>query len=262
MESTCGKTMLHTRVRMGEIGRYVLVPGCVERAALIAERFDTPRRLAYHQEFLTYIGTLEGVPVAVTSTGIGGPTLAITVEELRRCGADTFIRVGSCASTSPRSRIGDVIIPRGAVRMEGTGENFLPMEFPAMPDYSVFCCMKAAARQCGYPYNDGVTITKDSFYTEVSPETKPVAEELRYKWDAYERGGATSTSMECAPLFLMGSALKLRTASVMICATNFNAYSNNDKDYPREWESRAIEVAIEGLRRLIRQDKEAANGHS
>lgn len=256
MGVNCGKKMLHTGVRVGEIGRYVLIPGSVERASLIANYFENPRLLIHNREFLTYVGRLDDIPVAVTSTGIGGPSMAITVEELHQCGADTFIRVGSCASVSPIAGIGDVMVPCGAVRMEGLGEHFLPLEFPAVPDYQTFCCMVAAAKHCGYPYNAGITITKDSYYTEASPQTKPVAEELIYKWKAYEKSGATNTSMECAPLFLMGAAMKLRTASVMICATNFNSYSNDDKNYPREWENRAIEVAIEGLRRLIRHDRE------
>ena len=250
-----GKRMLHTGVEQGAIGRYVLIPGSVERARLISEYFDEPQLLCHNREFLTYVGTLEGERVAVTSTGIGGPSMAITVEELHGCGADTFIRVGPCASASPKSKIGDVIIPCGAARMEGVGEHFLPVEFPAVPHYGIFRQMEAAAKACGYPYNTGVTITKDSYYTESAPETKPVRDELLYKWRAYERAGATNTSMECAPLFLMGAALGLRTASVMICATNYNAYSNDSKDYPRDWERRAIEVAICGLRNIIRKDQ-------
>lgn len=249
-----GKRMLHTGVAEGEVGRYVFIPGSVERAKLISEYFDEPKLLCHSREFLTYVGTLEGEPVAVTSTGIGGPSMAITVEELHACGADTFIRVGSCASASPKSKIGDVIIPSGAARMEGVGEHFMPIEFPAVPDYGIFRHLEQAARESGYPYNTGVTITKDSFYTESSPETKPVCEELLYKWKAYEKAGATNTSMECAPLFLMGAALGLRTASIMICATNYNAYSNDSKDYPRDWERRAIEVAVSGLRSIIRDD--------
>lgn len=130
----------------------------------------------------------------------------------------------------------------------------MPIEFPAVPDYGIFRHLEWAAKESGYPYNTGVTITKDSFYTESSPETKPVCEELLYKWKAYEKAGATNTSMECAPLFLMGAALGLRTASIMICATNYNAYSNDSKDYPRDWERRAIEVAVSGLRSIIRDD--------
>jgi uridine phosphorylase len=255
-ETLAAKKMMHIGVDVGEIGRYVFLPGKVERAALIAEHFDNPRKLAYNREYVTYTGTLEGVPVAVTSTGIGGPSTGIAVEELHECGADTMIRIGSCASTSEISRKGDVIIPRAAIRMEGTGDHYLPIEFPALPDHDVFRALEQAAKQCGFPHNTGITITKDSFYTEVSPETKPVYPELKYKWDAYEKGGATNTCMECSLLFLAGASLKIRTAAVMICGTNFKSYSNDFNDYPENWEDRAVIVGIAAMRAIIRRDLE------
>lgn len=111
----------------------------------------------------------------------------------------------------------------------------------------------------GYPYNIGVTITKDSYYTEAEPETKPVYHELKEKWDSYLKGGATNTSKECSILFLIGASLGIRTSSVMISATNFGEYSNDADDYPSGWEERAIEVGIEAMKIMIRKDKAAAN---
>jgi uridine phosphorylase len=249
------KKMMHIAVSPGDVGKYVFLPGSVERAALIAQHFDNPVKLAHHREHLTYAGELDGERVAVTSTGIGGPSASIAVEELFQCGADTMMRIGSCASTSPRSKKGDVIIPRGAIRMEGTGTHYLPLEFPAVPDYEMFRALESAAKESGYPYNDGITITKDSFYTEVSPQTKPVYPELKWKWDAYVKGGATNTSMECSLLFLVGASLGIRMSSVMICATNDEDYSNDATDYPDKWEERAIEVGILAMRKIIQSDR-------
>ena len=222
---------------------------------MIAEHFDNPVKIAQNREFLTYTGTLDGVPVTVTSTGIGGSSAAIAIEELYACGAHTMMRIGSAASTSPKVKIGDVVIPNGAVRMEGTGNHYLPFEFPAVPDYEMLKALEAAAIKLGHPYNIGVTITKDSFYTETEPETKPVYQELKYKWDSYLAGGATSTSMECSILFLVGASLGIRTSSVLISATNFDEYSNDAEDYPTGWEQRAIETGIEAMRMMIRKDK-------
>jgi len=185
------KTM-HLGVTSDQIGKYVFLPGSVERASLIAEHFDNPVKIAQNREFLTYTGTLDGVPVTVTSTGIGGSSAAIAIEELYACGAHTMMRIGSAASTSPKVKIGDVVIPNGAVRMEGTGNHYLPFEFPAVPDYEMLKALEAAAIKLGHPYNIGVTITKDSFYTETEPETKPVYQELKYKWDSYLAGDRKS----------------------------------------------------------------------
>ena len=252
-----GKKMMHIGLEPGEVGRYVFLPGSPERTEKIAAYFDNPKEIAYNREFRTFVGELDGVKVAVTSTGIGGPSAAIAVEELHQCGADTMLRVGTCASTSEKVSLGDVVIPNGAVRMEGVSTHYLPIEYPAVPDFQVVKAVEQAAQKLEFPYNVGVTITKASFYTQTTPETKPVGPELVYKWQAYEKGGATSTSMECSALFCVGASLGIRTSSVMISATNFGDYSNDADDYPSGWEERAIEVGIEAMKILIRKDQEA-----
>ena len=252
-----GKKMMHIGLEPGEVGRYVFLPGSPERTEKIAAYFDNPKEIAYNREFRTFVGELDGVKVAVTSTGIGGPSAAIAVEELHQCGADTMLRVGTCASTSEKVSLGDVVIPNGAVRMEGVSTHYLPIEYPAVPDFQVVKAVEQAAQKLEFPYNVGVTITKASFYTQTTPETKPVGPELVYKWQAYEKGGATSTSMECSVLFCVGASLGIRTSSVMISATNFGEYSNDADDYPSGWEERAIEVGIEAMKILIRKDQEA-----
>lgn len=251
--------LIHLGCRPEDIGKYVFIPGSVERVEKIAALLDNPKFISRKREFYTFSGELEGEPVTVTSTGIGGPSTSIVMEEMHNCGVHTMVRIGSCASASPKSRIGDVMIPRGAIRMEGTGTQYLPIEFPAVPSRTLFKAYERAAQQSGVPFNTGLTITKDSFYTEVSPETKPVFPLLKYQWDAYLKGGATNTSMECALIFLIGASLGIRTASVMICATNFEEYSNDDKNTPRDWEHRAIEVGVRGMRSIIIQDRE--RGH-
>ena len=250
------KKMMHMRLCEGDIGRYVVLPGSPERTEKIAKYFENPREIAYNREYRTWTGTLDGVPVAVPSTGIGGPSTAIAVEELHQIGADTMMRVGSCASTSPKVSMGDIVIPGGAVRMEGVGEHYLPVEFPAVPDFQMMKALEEAAIEEGLPYDTGVTITKASFYSQTSPETKPVAPELLYRWDAYVKGGATNTSMECAPLFLICGSLGIRAASVMVSATNCKEYEEQARTRPLEdLEDRVIRVAIAGMRRIIRRDR-------
>lgn len=247
--------MMHIGICPGDVGRYVFLPGSPERTEKIASYFDDPKEIAYNREFRTWTGMLDGIPVAVTSTGIGGPSTAIAVEELHQCGADTMIRVGSCASVSPKVHMGDIVIPGGAVRMEGVGSHYLPLEFPAVPDFQVMKVLETAAMELGYPYDTGVTITKASFFSQSAPETKPVAQELIYRWEAYVKGGATNTSMECAPLFLVASTLGIRSASIMVSATNCREYDEQSRTMPlNQLEDRAIRVAIEGMRKLIAKD--------
>ena len=253
-----GKKMMHIGLETGAVGRYIFLPGSPERTEKIAAFFDNPKEIAYNREFRTFVGELDGVKVAVTSTGIGGPSTAIAVEELYQCGADTMLRVGTCASTSRKVSLGDVVIPNGAVRMEGVSTHYLPIEFPAVPDFQVVKAAQQAAQKLGLPYNIGVTITKASFYTQTAPETKPVGPELIYRWEAYEKGGATSTSMECSVLFTVGASLGIRAGCVMASATNCKDYSENGRKSDIDIEDRAIRTAIETMRVLIAKDKENA----
>ncbi len=185
--------------------------------------------------------------------------LGIDVEVARGATLPFYPRGNYYGPTHGKTGLGDVVIPNGAVRMEGVSTHYLPIEYPAVPDFQVVKAVEQAAQKLEFPYNVGVTITKASFYTQTTPETKPVGPELVYKWQAYEKGGATSTSMECSVLFCVGASLGIRTSSVMISATNFGEYSNDADDYPSGWEERAIEVGIEAMKIMIRKDKAAAN---
>lgn len=255
------KKMMHVGLCPGDVGRYVFLPGSPERSEKIAGYLDGAVEVAYNREFRTFTGTLDGEKVSVCSTGMGCPSTAIAVEELHEIGADTMIRIGSCASVSPKVGIGDIVIPNGAVRMEGVAQHYLPLEFPPVPDMDLVGCLEAAARKLGYPYNIGISITKASFYTQMAAETKPFGYDLKNRWDAYEKGGATSTDMECAALFIIGDCLRIRTATVLVSATNYKNYSNDkSKNGPKDLEHRAIEVGIEAMRQVIREDRQKSGG--
>ena len=124
----------HIQVAKGEVGRYVIMPGDPKRCVKIAQYFDNPVLIADNREYITYTGTLDGVKVSVTSTGIGGPSASIAMEELSRCGADTFVRIGTCGGMQPEVKSGDIVIATGAIRMEGTSKEYAPIEFPALAD--------------------------------------------------------------------------------------------------------------------------------
>lgn len=256
MENTV--RMLHVNLCPGEVGRYAIVPGDPDRCELIAMHLDCPRLVTRKREFTTWEGTLEGELVTVTSTGIGGPSTAICIEELHKCGADTFIRVGTCASTCQDVQCGDIVVPNGSVRMEGTGRHYLPVEFPAVPSYQVLRHLQECSAALGFHTAVGVSITKDSFYTQTEPETKPVSEELISRWNSYVRGGAVCTSMEESVLFLAGASLGVRTGSVLVSATNFDGSVSKRSSadvYPTDSIHKPIRVAIEALRRIILEDR-------
>ena len=168
--------LYHIQVAPGEVGRYVILPGDPKRSVKIAQYFDGPVLVADNREYVTYTGTLDGVKVSVTSTGIGGPSASIAMEELVRCGADTFVRIGTCGGMQTPVKSGDIVVATGAIRMEGTSREYAPIEFPAVPDYEATGCLARAAENLGLPVHLGVVQCKDSFYGQHSPDASPVAD--------------------------------------------------------------------------------------
>ena len=246
----------HIQVAEGEVGRYVILPGDPKRCEKIAAHFENPRLIADSREYVTYTGYLDGEKVSVTSTGIGGPSAAIAMEELSRVGADTFIRVGTSGGMALEVKSGDVVIASGAIRMEGTSREYAPIEFPAVADVEVTQALIQAARKLGQEYHVGVVQCKDSFYGQHSPETKPVGYELLDKWDAWVKCGCLASEMESAALFVVGSWLKLRVGTVLLTMAN-QERAKKGLPNPVVHDTEApIQTAVEAIRSLIRQDKE------
>ena len=204
----------HLQVGKGDVGRYVIMPGDPKRCAKIAQYFDDARLVADSREYVTYTGYLDGEMVSVTSTGIGGPSAAIAMEELVMSGADTFIRIGTCGGMQTEVMSGDVVIATGAIRMEGTSREYAPVEYPAVADYQLVNALVAGAKTLEQRYHVGVVQCKDSFYGQHSPETKPVSYELLHKWEAWKRLGCLASEMESAALFVVADSLHVRPGPV------------------------------------------------
>ena len=245
----------HIQVGKGEVGKYVILPGDPKRCAKIAKYFDDPQLVADSREYVTYTGYLDGVKVSVTSTGIGGPSASIAMEELYNCGADTFIRVGTCGGMQLDVKSGDVVIATGAIRMEGTSREYAPIEFPAVADFDVTAALKAAGEDLGYRTHVGVVQCKDSFYGQHSPEKSPVYYELLQKWESWKRLGVKASEMESSALFVVAAALGVR------CGSCFHAVWNQEREKAglfmamTEDTSGAIKVGIEAMKRLIAADQ-------
>lgn len=246
--------MLHTNLTRADVGGYAFLPGSPQRVERIARYLDNPRFVKVNREHETWEGYLEGERVLVTSTGMGGPSTVIALEELSRLGAHTFIRVGTCATTCEQVDRGDVVIPSAAVRLEGTSMHYAPLEFPATPSLDILDALRAAAEEAGYPTRVGTIITRDAFYTQSEAALKPIGYELAPKWEAFKMLGSIATEMECAPLFIAGASIGVRTGGVLVCATTMRKGEDNTK-YPMSYEPRAIEVAVAAMRRVILADR-------
>lgn len=245
----------HIQCKAGDVGRYVFLPGDPGRCEAIASHFDNPVHIGMNREYNVYTGTLLGEKVTVCSTGIGGPSASIAMEELVAIGADTFIRIGTCGGIDMDVLPGDVVVATGAIRYEHTSMEYAPIEFPAVPSFDVAAALKAASEDLGYRTHMGVVQCKDSFYGQHSPEKSPVYYELLQKWESWKRLGVKASEMESAALFVAAAALGVR------CGSCFHAVWNQEREKAGlfmpmvEDTSGAVRVGIEAMKRLIRQDQ-------
>ena len=263
----------HTQVGIGDVGRYVLMPGDPKRCAKIARYFDNAEQVADSREYVTWTGTLDGVMVSATSSGIGGPSTAIAVEELSLCGVDTFVRVGTCGGIQPEVKSGDLVIATGAVRMEGTSREYAPIEYPAVADLQVTNALaspetgvlKGSEISAGVreqnekpamvpAYHIGVVQCKDSFFGQHEPEKMPVSYELLNKWEAWKRMGCLASEMESAAMFIVAEKLRARAGTCLLVVANqerekLGLYNPIVRDTDQ-----TIRTGIEALRELIRAD--------
>lgn len=245
----------HIGLRNGEVGEYVILPGDPKRCAKIAKHFEDAKLIADNREYVTYTGYLDGVKVSVTSTGIGGPSAAIAMEELVKCGAKTFLRVGTCGGMQKEIMGGDIVIATGAIRMEGTSKEYAPIEYPAVADLEVTNALVEAANQLKEKYHVGVVQCKDAFYGQHEPSTKPVSYELENKWEAWIRMGCKASEMESAALFIVGNYLKVRVGSSFLVVANQEREKLGLENPVIHDTEAAIKLTVQAIRNLIKKDR-------
>ena len=241
----------HIAVREGDVGEYVILPGDPKRCQKIAQYFDNPKLIADNREFVTYTGYLNGVKVSVTSTGIGGPSASIAMEELVKAGAKTFIRVGTCGGMDINVKGGDVVIATGAIRMEGTSKEYAPIEFPAVANFDIVTELVNSAKNLGFNYHAGIVECKDSFYGQHEPHKMPVNYELENKWNAWLKLGCLASEMESAALFVVASYLKVKVGSVFLVVANQEREKLGlDNPVVHDTDG-AIKIAVDTIKNII-----------
>lgn len=246
----------HLHIQKGDVGRYVILPGDPGRVEKIASYLDDAHFVASNREFVTWTGKLDGVPVSVCSTGIGGPSAAIAVEELFKCGADTFVRMGTCGGIRLDVIGGSVVVATGAVRQDGTSREYAPIEYPAVSDLDVSVALRDAARKLKLPVTCGVVQSKDSFYGQHDPSLMPTAGDLMAKWEAWKRLGVLASEMEGAAIFTVSAHLGARSGACFFVVGNQEREAKGMEN-PKLFDTdNAIRVAVEGVRLLIQRDRQ------
>ncbi len=249
----------HLKTRNEDIGRYVILPGDPGRVPKIAAKLDDAKLIASNREYVTYTGYLDGVKVSVCSTGIGGPSAAIAVEELIMCGADTFIRVGTSGGINLKVVGGDLLVASAAIRSEGTSHEYIPENYPAVADFDVIKALKEAGDELstdedGNRCHVGVVHSKDNFYGEIDPNNTAVSAKLNAAWEGYVKCGCLTSEMEAAAIYSVALCRGVRAGAVLTALWNVERTNAGLPDKNCESSERAIQCAINAIRKLIKQD--------
>lgn len=247
--------MLHIGLSKEQGAGYAILPGDPGRVERIAAYLQCPVFVGQNREYTTWAGTVQGERVLVTSTGIGGPSAAIAVEELAKIGVHTMIRVGTCGGMQIPVQSGDLVIPTGSVRMEGTSKEYIPLEYPAVPCFEVLQALVQAAKEQGRCYHTGVIQCKDSFYGQHQPQSMPNASELTAKWKAWMHAGVLASEMETAALFTVAAVRKVRAGALMMTVWNQEREKQGLSNTRLTDTSPAIETVVAAMEKLILQDK-------
>lgn len=243
--------LFHIAITPEQGAEYAILPGDPGRVKKIAQFVDNAQPLAQNREFTSYSGTLCGERIIITSTGIGGPSAAIALEELARAGVKTAVRIGTCGGIHYDVAAGDLVIPTAAVRMEGTSKEYAPIEYPAAADFDVVSALVSAARQNGFGFHTGVVQSKDSFYGQHNPHTMPVKYELENKWNAWKRLGVLASEMETAALFTVGSVRHIKVGCVLHALWNQERKNLGISDSDDFDMDAAIKTAVSALKLII-----------
>ncbi len=249
----------HIKCKEGDIAPIVLIPGDPARVRQIAAYFDTAKEVAFNREFLTYTGTYHGIPISATSTGIGGPSASIALEELANIGARIFIRIGTCGAFKKEIQPGDLVLPFAAVRAEGTTKEYVPLEFPAVADPSLFNILEESANELGLRYFSGINRSHDAFYEHIDNMLRwgNIFKDKRMSRWNYP---LVSSEMECSTVFLVAMLRGLKAAAVLSVNTTepLDEISKNpdliyeliESPGAKEGIERAIKVALAAVEKI------------
>jgi uridine phosphorylase len=245
----------HVGLAKGEVGQYVLVPGDPARTAIIAKHLDDAREVAFSREYRTFTGKVAGVPVSTMSSGMGGPSVAIGIEELSELGVHTFLRVGTCGAGQPEIKMGDLVIATGAVRTEGTPNGYVPLEYPAVASLDMVNALVAAAQAAGVRHHVGIIRSVDALYSDMLPELMPRSTQLKEELRMWARAGVLANDMETSTFFIVSQIRRLRAGAMNLCVDELGAGEIHHLD--PSYMDRMLNVAVDAIRRLIERDRAA-----
>lgn len=232
-----------------------IVPGDPKRVEKIAKLMDNPVHLASLREYTSWRGEIDGKAVIVCSTGIGGPSTSIAVEELAQLGIRTFLRIGTTGAIQEHINVGDILVTTAAVRLDGASLHFAPMEFPAVSDFECMNALYKAAKDNGSTVHVGVTASSDTFYPgqeRYDTYTGRVVRRFKGSMKDWQEMGVMNYEMESATLLTMCASQGLRAGMVAGVIVNRTQQEIPDAELLKKTENNALGIVIEAARTLMK----------
>ncbi len=247
------EVMYHLQLTRQQLegAHFAILPGDPGRVPKIAALLQDAHPLACNREYNSWLGTLAGQKVVVCSTGIGGPSAAIAVEELFMLGVTDFVRVGTSGGMQLDVMAGDIVVVQAAIRAEGTSHEYMPPAWPATADFAITQALRDAALRLGCRQHTGVVHCKDSFYGQHSPQRMPVHRLLEDNWACWKQAGCLASEMESAALFTVAASLGARAGAVMLVVWNQEREAAGLPQQEEHDTFKAIRVAVEAVQDLL-----------
>lgn len=241
----------HLLIKEGDIAPYVLLPGDPKRVELVASFWDEAHKVAENREYVTYTGTYKGMPISCTSTGIGCPSTSIAMEELARCGAKTFLRIGTCGTFQDHIKNGDMAIFDAALRLDGASARYVTPEFPAVANYEVVEACVKACQNIDMTYHVGTTRTTDTFYAGHARPGSSFNDYYQSEWanqfEDMKRMGLVAAEMEASIVLTLAKLWGLRAGGMAVVLDNVCKCAGDDGNFKPD---EALETAPDFTRNL------------
>jgi len=241
----------HVGLSRADVGDYVLAPGDPFRTPLIAKHLEGAKEVAFSREYRTFTGTVDGVKVSAMSTGMGGPSVAIGLEELHELGVHTVLRVGTCGALQPGVKMGDLVIALAAVRSEGTSDGYVPREYPAVASLEMVNALVEACEAAKVPHHVGVMRSVDALYSDLVPAQMP-RPDLKNELEMWTKAGVVGNDMEASTLFVVSRIRGMRAGTICLCVDEVGAGEIHHLD--PSYMDRMLSTAVDAIRILIKRD--------
>ncbi|MBO1265097.1 nucleoside phosphorylase [Proteiniclasticum sp. SCR006] len=249
---------LYLKADQETISKYVIFSGDPWRVEMLQKLLDDPKHVAFSREFNTYTGTYQGVPITISSTGIGAPSAAIAMEELYDCGMEVAIRMGTVMGLK-EGMLGKVLIPNGAMRLESTSDSYVPKGFPAVASIDLINVMNQSVKNNNREYLNGISATMDGFYSQMreSRLSKKMNTDILKTFDDLEKFNVSGVDMETSLMLVLGNLMDIKVCSVTMTTVLRNLSKVLEGEERTKAEQDLCKIVLDGIVLLDQGEKQS-----